>query len=436
MLFDTTCSICKKSVNSKYVIFDGDRAICHDCIKKISDLGNKYGVTGLHQTFGHSSASMMEEFGSAGCDDNKRPHELAANWTPREVKKVLDKYVIGQEHAKRVLAVAAYEHFKRMQLNDPAIQKSNVLLVGPSGSGKTYLMQTLAKAIDVPLAICPATTLTEAGYKGDDVQTIVAALYRSSGKDLAKCERGIIFIDEIDKLGRGERGRDGFGQQGVGVQQALLPIIEGTKVTIKPEGELGKTVDVDTKNILFVCGGAFPDLEKIVKRRLGGGEVSVGFCAEIFDRDDVPTENILTYAKNDDLIEFGFIPEFLGRLPVLTFLNELTVEDLKAVAFKPANSILTQFKALFRYDNIELSFDDDALTLIAEKAKEEGTGARGLRKIIEDILLNVRYDAPGSGLKNVRITKKFIEGNRELSSLSEDRHSSLECPGTLVGESY
>ncbi len=421
MLFDTTCSICNKNVNSKNVIFDGKNAICHDCLKRISDLGVKYGITGLYQ--GNERSSMMDDFGSPSHHNSRHSSELATNWTPREVKKVLDKYVIGQEHAKRVLSVAAYEHFKRQQLNDPSIQKSNVLLVGPSGSGKTYLMQTLARAIDVPLAICPATTLTEAGYKGDDVQTVVAALYRASGRDLQKCERGIIFIDEIDKLGRGERGRDGFGQQGVGVQQALLPIIEGTKVSIKPEGELGKPVDVDTKNILFVCGGAFPDLEKIVKRRLGGGEVSVGFCAELFDEDSVPTENVLAYAKNDDLIEFGFIPEFIGRLPVLTFLDELTVEDLKEVAFKPANSILTQFKALFRYDGIDLSFDDDALTLIAEKAKAEGTGARGLRKIIEDILLNIRFDAPGSGLKSVRITKDFIEGDRSISSLKGDQHS-------------
>ncbi len=427
MLFDATCSICNKTVNTKYIVFDGKNAICHDCIKRLSGLGAKYGITGLHQ-----ESSQDEHIFSMDVEEtsfSRKGSERASNWTPKEIKAVLDKYVIGQEHAKRVLSVAAYEHFKRQQLNDPALQKSNVLLVGPSGSGKTYLMQTLAKAIDVPLAICPATTLTEAGYKGDDVQVIVAALYRASGRDIQRCERGIIFIDEIDKLGRGERGNDGFGQQGVGVQQALLPIIEGTKVTIKPEGELGKPVDIDTKNILFVCGGAFPDLEKIVKRRLGGGEISVGFCAELLDKDNVPKEDVLTYAKNDDLIEFGFIPEFIGRLPVLTFLKELTIEDLKEVAFKPANSILTQFKALFRYDGIDLSFDDDALTLIAEKAKAEGTGARGLRKIIEDILLDIRFDSPGSGVKEVRITREFIEGDRQISSLRHGSAPQLSYPG-------
>ncbi len=447
--FEEFCSMCQRpeSKCGKLIHIPNGIAICQDCMQKTFD--GMANLGGLFPGMPSTDINIGDLFNS---DDKKGPNISFVNMSdlqgilgnqqkvkkkkapeekqeepvldirkipaPHKIKASLDEYVVGQEYAKKVMSVGVYNHYKRVMsksnlVDDGVeIEKSNMLMVGPTGSGKTYLVKTLARLLNVPLAIADATSLTEAGYIGDDIESVISKLLAAADNDVEKAEHGIVFVDEIDKLAKKKNAtqRDVSGES---VQQGMLRLLEGSEVEV-PVGAMNKNAmvpmtTVDTSNILFICGGAFPGLEDIIKERLNE-HASIGFQADLKDKYD-DDENILLKVTTEDVRNFGMIPEFIGRLPILFSLEALSEDMLVRILKEPKNAIIKQYQKLFEMDEVQLDFEDDALRAIAQKAKERDVGARALRSILEELMLDIMYEIPkDDNIGRVTITKAYIDG--------------------------
>ena len=427
--YEKLCSICHRpeSITGKMIELPNNLYVCPDCMQKSFDMMNN-GQIDLNQLMRMPGVqilnmqdleNMMPKQQKVKKKKEKKEekpeldlHNIPA---PHKIKAKLDDYVIGQEQAKKIISVAVYNHYKRVvtdTMDDIEIEKSNILMLGPTGSGKTYLVKTLARLLDVPLAITDATSLTEAGYIGDDIESLVSKLLAAADNDVEKAERGIIFVDEIDKIAK-KKNTNQRDVSGESVQQGMLKLLEGSDVEV-PVGANSKNAmvpltTVNTRNILFICGGAFPGLEQIIKERLNKHS-SIGFIADLKDKYD-NDKNLLSKVTVEDLRNFGMIPEFLGRLPVICTLQSLDRDMFVKILKEPRNAILKQYQKLLALDEVRLEFEDDALYAIAEKAMEKDTGARALRAIIEEFMLDIMYEIPkDENIGEVTITRSYIEG--------------------------